>query len=71
MQPILLNMRISGSSDQALQAVLAARQAQAPDAVKQNYQISVLKKSLDSQSEAASKLLDLLEPKGRVLDIRA
>jgi hypothetical protein len=41
------------------------------DAMRQQYQARVLKKALDSQQQAAEKLLNLLDPKGKVLDIRA
>ncbi len=41
------------------------------DAMRQQYQARVLKKALDSQQQAAEKLLNLLDPKGKVVDIRA
>lgn len=41
------------------------------EAIRQQYQVRVLKKALDSQKAAGEQLLDLIEPKGRVLDIKA
>ena len=53
----------------------AAVQAQMPvqnaEAIRQQYQVRVLKKALESQKAAGEQLLDLIEPKGRVLDIKA
>jgi hypothetical protein len=53
----------------------AAVQAQMPiqntESVRQQYQVRVLKKALESQKAAGEQLLDLLEPKGQVLDIKA
>jgi len=44
--------------------------AAAPEALKQSLQVATLKKALDSQKQEASEMLKLLEPKGRVIDIR-
>jgi hypothetical protein len=44
--------------------------AVAPEATKQSLQVATLKKALDSQKQEASEMLKLLEPKGRVIDIR-
>jgi len=41
------------------------------DSSKASHQVAVLKKALDSQQDAADRLLKLLEPKGKVIDIRA
>jgi hypothetical protein len=49
-----------------------ARSVQGPQAVeKQEHQAKVLKKALDSHDEASTKLLKLLEPKGKHIDIKA
>ena len=44
--------------------------AAAPEALKQSLQVATLKKALDSQKQEASEMLKLLEPTGRVIDIR-
>lgn len=38
---------------------------------KQEHQTRVLKKALDSHQDASTKLLKLLEPKGKHIDIKA
>lgn len=45
--------------------------SQTQDTAKLNYQARVLKRALDSQKDQASELLKLLEPKGKVVDIKA
>ena len=60
-------MRISGST----QAVSSLQNTPQTDSVRTAYQINVLKKALDSQKAQASKLLELIETKGQVVDIRA
>ena len=51
-------------------ARILAEAAGAPEALKQSLQVATLKKALDSQKQEASQILKLLEPKGRVIDIR-
>lgn len=60
-------MRIDGNAavQTAVQAVTNAAPAQAPA------QVAILKRALEAQKQEASELLKLLEPKGRVIDIRA
>lgn len=41
------------------------------DAMRAQHQVKVLKKALDSQTQAADQLLKMLEPKGKIVDIRA
>jgi hypothetical protein len=62
-------MRISGGTPPAYQAP-AVSQAQAARTDTQ-YRVKVLKQALDSQKSAADQLLQLLDPKGKNLDIRA
>lgn len=60
-------MRIGGQS-----SVYQAQSTAAPQSAdRSEYQVRVLKKALDSQQEAATKLLKMLEPKGKNLDIKA
>ncbi len=61
-----IGMRIGSTNPQAVYQ--ATSKSETPAA---NYQVAVLKKALDSQQDAADKLLKLLEPKGKVIDIRA
>ena len=61
-------MRIDGATQAAQQATAAGK---VQDAVKLNYQARVLKRALESQKDQSSELLKLLEPKGRVIDIKA
>ncbi|MBS1709273.1 MAG: YjfB family protein [Armatimonadetes bacterium] len=63
-------MRI-GASSYAVQAAYRTQQASEGEPVSGAYQVDVLKKALDGQSQAAQELLKMLEPKGRVVDIRA
>jgi hypothetical protein len=63
-------MQISGASDTATQAVMAVQAAKTSNTA-QSFQVGVLKKALDNQSEAALKLLEMMDPKGRIIDIRA
>ncbi len=58
-------MRIGQSVQPALQALQNSNQSDTSAGV------TMLKKALDSQSDAASALLKMLEPKGQVIDIRA
>lgn len=61
-------MRIGDSTS----AIQAARQtASTPSEMSAERQVAVLKKALDSQQDAAERLLRMLEPKGQVIDIRA
>lgn len=60
-------MRING----AAQAYTPNIQASQTDLMRQAHQVKVLKKALESQTQAADQLLKMLEPKGRNLDIRA
>jgi hypothetical protein len=60
-------MRIEGAN----QAVQAAAAQKAADPTKLNYQARVLKRALESQKDQASELLKLLDPKGRIVDVRA
>lgn len=41
------------------------------DVARLQHQASVLKKALESQKESAQQLMDMIEPKGTLLDIRA
>jgi hypothetical protein len=63
-------MRIDGATQAAQQAIATAN-AKPSDATRLNYQARVLKRALDSQKDQASELLKMLEPKGRVVDIKA
>jgi len=45
--------------------------APASDPAKLNYQVKVLKKALEGQKDSASELLKMLDPKGKIVDIRA
>ncbi len=48
------------------------RSIQGPTPVsKQEHQVAILKKALDSHEEASTKLLKMLEPKGKHIDIKA
>ena len=40
-------------------------------ATRDQHQVAVLKKALDSQKSSADQLLKMLEPKGKIVDIRA
>ncbi len=59
-------MRIGASNVQSVYQPNAKPEAQASA-----HQVAVLKKALDSQQDAADRLLKMLEPKGKVIDIRA
>jgi hypothetical protein len=48
----------------------AAQAAQVGQADRLKMQVSVLKKALDGQKETSSELLKMLEPKGKIIDIR-
>ena len=61
-------MRIDGAAQAAAQALAAS---QVKETAKLNYQARVLKRALESQKDQSSELLKLLEPKGRVIDIKA
>jgi hypothetical protein len=61
-------MRIDGAAQAAQQAMAANKPS---DPARLNYQARVLKRALESQKDQASELLKLLEPKGRVVDIKA
>lgn len=63
---ILSRMRI-GSNNQVAMPQVTEQVAN----VKQQYQVKVLKKALDSQQDSATKLLKMLEPKGTNIDIKA
>ena len=62
-------MRIDAQSVAA--RIAATERPATPDATKAQYQAKVLRQALDAQQEAATKLLELLETKGKVVDIRA
>lgn len=49
----------------------AAQQVQRPQVDRQEYQVKVLKNALDSQKDAGERLLRMLEPKGKNIDIKA
>lgn len=49
----------------------AAQNVQRANPDRQDYQVKVLKQALDSHKDASNKLLKLLEPKGKNLDIQA
>ncbi len=49
----------------------AAQNVQRTPVERQDYQVKVLKQALDSHKDASNKLLKLLEPKGKNLDIQA
>lgn len=57
-----------GSQINAYQA-RAIQQTQSVD--RQEHQVKVLKKALESHEEASTKLLKMLEPKGKNIDIKA
>ena len=59
---------MSVSDVQKTQALLRALQA--PEATREQVEVSMLKKALDTQKEEADALLRLLEGKGQVIDIR-
>lgn len=58
-------MRIDGTSQGSV-----TEGVQAPEALRQSIQVANLKRALDGQKQEAADLLKLLEPKGRVIDIR-
>lgn len=67
MHPIMtLKMRVDSSN--AVQVLTEAMAA--PAATKEALQVATLKKALDSQKQEAAELLKLMEPKGRLIDIR-
>lgn len=45
--------------------------APSTDSAKLNYQVKVLKKALEGQKDSASELLKMLDPKGKIVDIKA
>ena len=57
-----------GSQISAYQA-RAIQQTNQPE--RTEHQVRVLKKALDSHQEASTKLLKMLEPKGKNIDIKA
>jgi hypothetical protein len=59
-----------GASQAALRAAQSAY-AERPGTTATNASVEMLKKSLESEREAAQTLLKTLEPKGRLLDVRA
>lgn len=61
-------MRIDGAAQAAQQAMAANKPS---ETTRLNYQARVLKRALESQKDQSSELLKLLEPKGRVVDIKA
>ncbi len=59
------------STRQAIDATLKALDpSAAQEALTQKVQVSLLKKSLDSQREQAATLLRMMEGKGNVIDIK-
>lgn len=42
----------------------------AANPIKQSLQVATLKKALDSQKQEAEEVIKMLQPKGRVIDIR-
>jgi hypothetical protein len=63
-----VRMRIDGAAQAAQQAMAASKPS---DAARLNYQARVLRRALESQKDQSTELLKLLEPKGRVVDIKA
>lgn len=59
-------MRINGSTLNPVHL-----QSQNVDALRQQHQVRVLKKALESQKAAGEQLLQMLDPKGQTLDIKA
>ncbi|MBX3113115.1 MAG: hypothetical protein KF824_12190 [Fimbriimonadaceae bacterium] len=57
-------MRINSTSTPQVTAPIT-------DPAKLNYQVKVLKKALEGQKDSASELLKMLDPKGKIVDIRA
>lgn len=62
-----MNVGVSQAALRAAQSAYAER----PSAPATNASVEVLKKSLETEREAAQALLKTLEPKGRLLDVRA
>ncbi len=63
-------MRI-GASSYAVQAAYQTQRQAEGEPVSGEYQVALLKKALEGQTQAAQELLKMLEPKGRVIDIQA
>jgi len=63
-------MRI-GASAYAVQAAYQTQRPAEGEPAQGVYQVGMLKKALEGQSQAAQELLKMLEPKGQVVDIRA
>lgn len=60
-------MNVGSATSAAMQALQSVGEA---EQVKTKAQVSLLKKSLDSQQDAAAQLLKMLEGKGQQIDIR-
>ncbi|MBX3110982.1 MAG: hypothetical protein KF857_03155 [Fimbriimonadaceae bacterium] len=63
-------MRI-GASAYAAQAAYQTQRSPEGGQASGSYQVGMLKKALEGQTQAAQELLKMLEPKGQVVDIRA
>ncbi|MBL8049069.1 MAG: putative motility protein [Chthonomonas sp.] len=62
-------MKVDGSQLTAM--IQALQPEQQVETMKTQVQASLLRKTLDTQTETATELLKMLEGKGQVIDIRA
>lgn len=60
-------MNVSGATDPALQALQSVDQT---DSMRAKLQVALLKKTLQSQQDQAAEIRQLMEGKGRVVDLR-
>jgi hypothetical protein len=61
-------MNVSSATNAAMQALQSLSSPE--ESTKQQFQVALLKKSLDSQQAQAAELLKLLEGKGATIDLR-
>jgi len=66
MSPTTLLVNVSNST----QVDSMLRALQSGEGIKEQLQVKLLRKTLDSQKEQAAELMRLLEGKGRIIDIR-
>jgi hypothetical protein len=61
-------MNVSSATNAAMQALQSLSSPE--ESTKQQFQVALLKKSLDSRQAQAAELLKLLEGKGATIDLR-
>lgn len=67
----ITNSRMKVDGSQLTAMIQALQPEQQVENMKTQVQVTMLKKTLDAQSEAAAELLKMMDGKGQVLDIQA